>query len=143
MNKALLRIGFADDDMDDHLLFVRAIRSYYSVPCIDCFFDTDEMLASYTRTGAILPHILFLDKNMPGNYDYECLVKIKDHQLLRSIPVIIYSTSCVATEITEALRQGAAAFISKPVGFNQTVDVLRSAIEQFVPHRFQNQDKVA
>lgn len=139
MNKSLLRIAFADDDADDHLLFFKAVKSSFRVPAIDCFFNADDFLSYYLKKENPLPHIIFLDKNMPGNFNYECLSRIKSSELLRHIPVIIYSTSNQEREITEAISKGATGFITKPVGFKETIDVLASTIEKFVDAPFERQ----
>ncbi|MGC4038658.1 MAG: response regulator [Chitinophagaceae bacterium] len=133
MAKTLLRIAFADDDADDHLLFYKAIKTCYLSPIIDCFFNADAMLDKFRR-GNPVPHIIFLDKNMPGNYNYECLAAIKGSGILSAVPVIIYSTSDNAAEIAEADQLGAAHFITKPVRFQDTLTILCNTIHQFVPH---------
>ena len=137
MNKNLLRIAFADDDTDDHLFFFDAIKSIYHLALINNFLNADDLLNFYTREKHITPHIIFLDKNMPGNMNYECLEQIKETESLASIPVIIYSTSSNAGEINEAMRKGATGFIIKPSTFAETVQVLHSTITDNIEMKFQ------
>lgn len=136
MNLNLLRIAFADDDKDDHLLFSAAVRSRYISPIIDCFFNAQDLLDFYVRDRHIAPHIFFLDKNMPGNIYYECLNRLKSVPQLAGIPIVIYSTSDNSVEKEEALAQGAKAFITKPISFPETIQILASAIEMFSGLRF-------
>jgi len=130
MNKILLRVAFADDDTDDHLLFVTAMKSHYISPIIDCFLDSHDLLEFYTRRKHIPPHLFFLDKNMPGNTDYECLNRIATTELLSKIPVVIFSTSDSAAEKERALAMGASGFITKPTTFSETVQLLTESIHR-------------
>ena len=59
-----------------------------------------------------LPHVLFMDINMPLMNGFECLTRIRANPRLKHLSVIMLSTS---TEQTDLARQlGAAAFIKKP-----------------------------
>lgn len=136
MNKNLLRIAFADDDTDDHLFFFDAIKSIYHLALINNFLNSEDLLDFFTRERHITPHIIFLDKNMPGNMNYECLQQIKATRCLVSIPVIIYSTTSNAEEINEAMLKGATGFIIKPSTLAETVQVLHSTITTNVEMKF-------
>jgi CheY-like chemotaxis protein len=137
MDKSLLRIAFADDDSDDHLFFFDAVKRIYQLALINNFFNSADLLNYFTVQRNIIPHIIFLDKNMPGNENYECLVEVKKTPVLSKVPVIIYSTSSSSKEINEALCKGASAFITKPDNITETIQVLRAAISEYVPLKFQ------
>jgi len=136
MDKSFLRIAFADDDMDDHLFFFDAVKRTYQLALINNFFNSEDLLNFFVVQKNIPPHIIFLDKNMPGNENYECLVEIKKTPVLSTIPVIIYSTSSHLPEIEAGLRKGATAFITKPGDMAETIQVLRDTINEFVPVDF-------
>ncbi len=136
MNKNLLRIAFADDDTDDHLFFFDAIKSIYHLALINNFLNSEDLLNFFTKEKHITPHIIFLDKNMPGNMNYECLVQIKETKSLASVPVIIYSTTNSQDEINEAMLKGATGFIIKPPTFAETVQVLHFTISNNVEMKF-------
>src|SRR6476620_2164373 len=105
MDKNLLRIAFADDDMDDHLFFFDAVKRIYQLALINNFFNSEDLLNFFVVQKNIVPHIIFLDKNMPGNENYQCLCELKKTPVLSTIPVIIYSTSSHVKEIEEGIRQ--------------------------------------
>jgi DNA-binding NarL/FixJ family response regulator len=136
MDKNLLRIAFADDDADDHLFFFDAVKKVYRLALINNFFNSSDLLHFFVAQNNIPPHIIFLDKNMPGNQNYECLEAIKNAEALSSVPVIIYSTSCHAVEIEAGLQKGAAAFITKPGDMTNTIGIIRSTINEYVPMDF-------
>jgi CheY-like chemotaxis protein len=137
MDKSLLRIAFADDDMDDHLFFFDAIKKIYQLALVNNFFNSADLLHFFVTQRNIYPHIIFLDKNMPGNENYECLDAIKNTPVLSTIPLIIYSTSHNAREIEDGIRKGAAAFITKPGTIPDTMHLLRTTIREHVPVSFQ------
>lgn len=143
MDKSLLRIAFADDDADDHLFFFDAVKKIYQLALINNFFTSADLLHYFAVQRNIPPHIIFLDKNMPGNENYECLVEIKRTPVLSAVPVVIYSTSSSAREIEDGLHRGAAAFITKPGNLAETIQVLRSTINEHVPLDFQERIRSA
>ncbi len=136
MNKNLLRIAFADDDTDDHLFFFDAIKTIYHLALINNFLNSKDLLNFFTHEKHIIPHIIFLDKNMPGNMNYECLEQITGTKSLASVPVIIYSTTSNREEINEATLKGARGFIIKPPTFAETVEILHSTITNNVEMKF-------
>jgi CheY-like chemotaxis protein len=136
MNNNLLRIAFADDDQDDHLFFFQAVKEVYELALINNFFSSQDLIDFFSGRRNIAPHIFFLDINMPGNLKFECLDAIKNDPFLNTVPVVIYSTSASAADITTALSKGAAAFITKPDKIDITAEVLRETIGKYVEIRF-------
>jgi DNA-binding response OmpR family regulator len=66
------------------------------------------------RTGEHLPGILVLDLNMPVWSGMETLKAIKEHQAYREIPAYIFTNSDHDIHRENALKMGAADFITKP-----------------------------
>ena len=62
----------------------------------------------------VLPDYIFLDLNMALMDGKECLKKIREQNHLKSIPVIIFSTSSSQKDKEETQKLGANAFITKP-----------------------------
>jgi CheY-like chemotaxis protein len=54
------------------------------------------------------------------------LKEIKNHPELRQIPVIIFTTAYSPDDVVQAYALGANSFISKPVTFDELVDVMRT-----------------
>lgn len=136
MKQELLRIAFADDDQDDHLIFVTAIRSVYQMALINCFFNANEILRFYEGPMNISPHIIFLDMNMPGNEDFSCVKKIRHNKRLSNLPVIVYSTSASEAHKEKAALSGSTAFITKPDGLASATRLLSDAIRQYAGSKF-------
>lgn len=75
------------------------------------------------------PGIILLDLNLPGTDGMEILKRIKKSDSLKTIPVIIFTTSDSEDDITECYRLGANSYITKPVDltkFREVVDLINS-----------------
>ena len=66
-----------------------------------------------------LPHILFLDINMPCKSGLECLREIREHAKFKDLVVAIYSTSNTPDDIEETFTNGANIYIKKPADFEK------------------------
>jgi DNA-binding response OmpR family regulator len=65
-----------------------------------------------------LPVLIFLDLNMPLKNGFDCLKEIKKDDKLKSLPVIIYSTSGEEEVIKLVYKAGALFYIQKPDNFS-------------------------
>ncbi|HWA35879.1 MAG TPA: response regulator [Cyclobacteriaceae bacterium] len=116
-------ILIADDDNEDREIFREAIKEIdSSINCLE-LRNGKETLDFLTRELVVLPNYVFLDINMPILDGKSCLTKMKSNPALKSIPVIMYSTSFNPEEIQECYRMGAEKFITKPGSF---IDLLAS-----------------
>jgi len=79
---------------------------------------------------AIRPDIILLDLNLPRMDGRGTLKEIKSDERLRSIPVIVLTTSEADSDILKCYELGASCYISKPVGFQEFLKVVRS-LEDF------------
>jgi len=75
------------------------------------------------------PNIVLLDLNMPEINGHELLKTIKKDKRLRSIPVIILSTSGAEADISTAYELQASSYIRKPVDFQEFADLIQKIQE--------------
>jgi len=110
-------ILFVDDDADDADLFAEALGeidasiNYYSA------MDGQDALDKLQHAQIGKPDLIFLDINMPGMDGWECLINLKQHEDLKDIPVIMYSTSSAKKDRDTATGLGALGFLSKPTDY--------------------------
>jgi DNA-binding NarL/FixJ family response regulator len=64
---------------------------------------------------------------MPNKNGEECLKEIRTNELLKNIPIIIYSTSSSAADIEATYKNGATLYIKKPSTYND----LKKVTEKF------------
>ena len=79
---------------------------------------------------AVRPDIILLDLNLPRMDGRETLKEIKADARLRSIPVVVLTTSEAEVDILTSYDLGASCYIAKPVGFDEFMKVVRS-LEDF------------
>jgi CheY-like chemotaxis protein len=77
------------------------------------------------ENGEPLPVVILLDLNMPKVNGLEVLEKIKSHQMFKTIPVVILTTSSESKDLKSAYQLGANSYIIKPVDFEKFIDVAR------------------
>ena len=76
------------------------------------------------KDKSVLPDVIFLDLNLPGEYGLETLAKIKNFSSSHSIPVIVMTASEDRQDVVESYRKGGAFFIRKPLDKNLLVEAL-------------------
>lgn len=135
MNKKgkAITILMADDDQDDCLLvrdaFVqsRLANDLHFVANGEDLMDYLYHRGSYAdRAHYPHPGLILLDLNMPRKDGREALQEIKSDPDLRSIPVVVLTTSKAEEDIVRSYDTGANSFITKPVTFEGLVELIKS-----------------
>jgi CheY-like chemotaxis protein len=78
----------------------------------------------YTSDQAPRPGIILLDLNLPETDGREVLRQIKNDQQLKSIPVVVFTTSDSEKDVSECYQSGANSYIIKPVNLERLLDVI-------------------
>lgn len=79
---------------------------------------------------AVHPDLILLDWNLPRKDGREVLTEIRSDERLQRIPVVVLTTSQAEEDILRAYNLHANCYITKPVDFNQFVQIVQS-IEDF------------
>jgi len=79
---------------------------------------------------AVRPDIVLLDLNLPRKDGREVLAAMKQDPVLRSIPVVILTTSQAEEDVLRAYNLNANCYVTKPVDFDQFMRIVRT-IEDF------------
>jgi two-component system, chemotaxis family, response regulator Rcp1 len=99
---------------------------------VDLSVATDgvEAVEFLHRTGkyqnAPRPELILLDLNLPGKNGREVLSEIKNDPDLKRIPVLVMTTSKARQDIARAYSLNANCYITKPIDFEDFIDVMRS-----------------
>ncbi len=117
----------ADDDQEDCLLARTAFEESAIAGEIH-FVENGEELLVYLRNGDPRPDLILLDLNMPRMDGRKALREIKSDRGLRDIPVVILTTSINEKDVKFCLDAGACDFKTKPVEFEQWIDIIVNAI---------------
>jgi CheY-like chemotaxis protein len=81
-------------------------------------------------SGSPRPDIILLDLNLPKKDGREVLEEVKGDDELKNIPIVVLTTSKAEEDILKSYNLHANAYITKPVDFDQFLDVVKS-IENF------------
>jgi CheY-like chemotaxis protein len=126
-----LTILLADDDEEDRSMTIDALRAHRVANDIRCVADGQELVDYLFRRGAYahgadapMPGLILLDLNMPRKDGREALAEMKTDPALRSIPVVVLTTSRAEEDIVRTYDLGVNSFISKPVTFNGLVQAM-------------------
>ncbi|BAZ70407.1 MAG: response regulator [Pelatocladus maniniholoensis HA4357-MV3] len=126
-------ILMADDDEDDYMLVREALAESRLAIDLRIVRDGEELMDYLYRHGRyadpnISPHpgLILLDLNMPKKDGREALREIKNDPELRSIPVVVLTTSKAEEDIYRTYNLGANSFIIKPVTFAALVEVMKA-----------------
>lgn len=96
--------------------------------------DGVEALAFLRREGefakAPKPDLVLLDLNLPRKDGREVLAEMKQDSRLRTIPVVVLTTSEAENDIVRSYELHANCYITKPVGLEQFISIVRE-IESF------------
>lgn len=117
-----------DDDEDDQEIFLKAVAQIStSVSCL-ALSDASNALKKLVAKE-ITPDVIFLDLNMPIMNGQQFLSAIKENEALKTIPVIILSTSSQVSTIQLTKELGAFAFITKPNKYSELIEILTPLID--------------
>ena len=125
-------ILLVEDDENDVFFFMRAaaeanIRNQISVARDGQ--EAIEYLSGHNkfadRSTYPLPCLVVLDLKMPRRTGLEVLEWLRAESSLRTIPVIVFSSSAQGADIDRAYKLGANAFIVKPASTDKRTELAR------------------
>lgn len=114
-----IHILLADDDKDDRKLFKDILEELPLSTHLTIVQNGEQLMQLLHKRADQLPDVLFLDLNMPRKNGFDCLSEIKRSEKLKSLSVIIFSTSYDPELISLLYRNGAQYYIRKPNSYAQ------------------------
>jgi CheY-like chemotaxis protein len=119
------------EDNPDHVLLTRAaLEGNGMINEIHIVKDGQEALDFVYNRGkysnAPKPGLILLDINLPKVDGFEVLRQIKKDSQLKSIPVIMLTTSAREEEISRGYAEGANSYVTKPVKFDDFVQKIKN-----------------
>ncbi|MBS1596473.1 MAG: response regulator [Bacteroidetes bacterium] len=136
------RVLMVDDDADDRELFTAAVRDIAPNVEVSTCRNGLELMRELHDESIALPDVIFLDLNMPFKSGQECLEEIRGTARLKSLPVIIYSTSTNLEYVNQTYAQGADYYLAKPDSFGDLKLITSKLFEMdWDTHRQPQKDK--
>jgi CheY-like chemotaxis protein len=131
MNQKTSIVLMADDDTDDCILAKEAIEEAASYAMLHCVEDGIQLM-DHLLNASRLPSFILLDLNMPKKDGRQALKEIKSIRSLQHIPIVIFTTSYEEKDIAFSREMGADSFITKPIHFNEWVDIIKRLTQNYV-----------
>jgi two-component system, chemotaxis family, response regulator Rcp1 len=129
-----IEILLVEDSPSDADLAMEALRESKVQTHIHVVEDGVEAIAFVRQQGRYAdkprPDLILLDLNLPRKDGREVLAELKTDPDFVTIPVIVLTTSASKDDILSSYRLHANCYITKPVDFEQFMDIAR-AIDHF------------
>jgi CheY-like chemotaxis protein len=131
----VINVLLVEDDPGDVLMTREAFEEYLHNH-LDVVSDGSEALAYLRREGeyadAPRPDLILLDLNLPRRDGREVLAEVKADVNLRTIPVIVLTTSQADEDVLKSYQLHANAYVTKPVDFDGFIEAIRQIDHFFV-----------
>ncbi|TVQ54982.1 MAG: response regulator [Phycisphaerales bacterium] len=132
--RSLIDILLIEDNPGDVRLIREVLQEGKILNQVTVLDDGEMAIQHFEALGADSnsnwPHLILLDLNLPKINGTEVLEWLKDHARFKRIPVIILTSSKSEEDVVRSYNLHANCFITKPVGLEQFMSVVRS-IEHF------------
>jgi CheY-like chemotaxis protein len=126
-------ILLAEDREEEVLLIRRAFREANFLNPLHVVQDGEEAIAYLEGKGKYanrdeypLPALLLLDLKMPRKDGFEVLRWIRHHPQLRTLRVVVLTSSDHTADVNRAYQLGANSFLVKPVDFRHFVEMTQA-----------------
>jgi CheY-like chemotaxis protein len=118
-----------EDNEDDVLLTKHAFRNLPFVVDFQVAGDGQKAISMLRRESPYCdsptPHVILLDLNMPRMDGRQLLAALKSDDVLKLIPTIILSTSAADNDVSNAYRNYASAYMTKPIELHEFRDRMK------------------
>jgi CheY-like chemotaxis protein len=132
-------ILLADEDSEDRMLTSDALDENGLSHGLRWVVDGEELIdylrrrRRYAEPGsAPRPDLILLDLNMPRKTGCEALAEIKSDPALRTIPVVVFTTSKAEEDVRRSYELGANSYVTKPATFDALVDVTGALVRYWL-----------
>lgn len=128
---SLKRILLVDDSPRDTELALDALESHHLTNEVVTLRDGAEALDYLYRRGAFAgrpeghPAVVLLDLKMPKVDGIEVLRQVKSDPVLRTIPIVVMTSSREEQDLVKSYQLGVNAYVVKPVNFHEFIDAVK------------------
>ena len=126
MSEQEVELLLVEDDANDLELAMRSLRKHHLANKIHVVRDGEEALDFLHARGLYagrsangLPKVVFLDLKLPKVSGLEVLREMKSDARLRSVPVVVMTSSGEQRDLVEGYRLGVNSYIQKPINFDR------------------------
>jgi CheY-like chemotaxis protein len=124
-------IFYVEDDQDFAFILEHAVKEVKEDLILSIVEDGRDAIKKLEKLAfdQAKPRLILLDLNLPGLSGLDLLKRIKEIPHFKFTPVILFSTSDDPIDVKASYEFGANAYITKPTGYNNLVDCVRTLHE--------------
>lgn len=126
-----LEILLVEDNINDAELTIRALKKCHLANNLVHLRNGEEALNYLSQAGQEMgvmgprfPKVILLDLKMPKVDGLEVLLRVRENEMTRTIPVVVLTSSREDPDIEAAYRLGANSYVVKPVEFDKFVEAV-------------------
>ncbi|HMO22076.1 MAG TPA: response regulator, partial [Candidatus Melainabacteria bacterium] len=123
-----IKVLLVEDSQADARLIKEVFRDEKIMVDLDIARDGEEAM-EYLLSEGNNPDLVILDLNLPRKDGREVLAEIKENKSLRTIPVVILTTSQSEEDIIKSYKLNANCYVTKPIDLDQFIKIIKSLDE--------------
>jgi CheY-like chemotaxis protein len=117
-----------EDSDEDFYAMQRTLRKTLPCEVVRCRTGSEALdylfrRGSYAR--AVLPSLVLLDLNLPGQDGRAVLEQVKRDAALRAVPVVVVSTSNNPADVAQCYTIGCSGYLVKPLAYERLATALQ------------------
>jgi two-component system, chemotaxis family, response regulator Rcp1 len=125
-----IKVLLVEDSRADARLIVEVFKDEKIKVDLNLVIDGDEAMSYLHRDGdyqnATRPDLIILDLNLPNKDGREVLTELKEDPRLKSIPVVVLTTSESEEDILRSYKLQASCYVTKPIDLSQFIKIIKS-----------------
>lgn len=128
-----------EDSDEDYIAFCRILSqlsfNYTVHRCLDgdeCLDFLSDMLNASPVGQVLRPKLVLLDLNLPGTDGREVLEQIRQTEHLRSLPVVIFTTSSNPKDIASCYQKGANGYVIKQMDMQKLTESIEVMLKYWL-----------
>ncbi len=125
-----IKILLVEDSRADARLIVEVFKEERIAVDVDIVRDGEAAMSYLRREGEyrekVQPDLILLDLNMPKKDGREVLAEVKADEHLRSIPIVILTTSQSEEDILKSYNLQASCYVTKPIDLEQFTKIIKA-----------------
>ncbi|MGD1804175.1 response regulator [Dapis sp. BLCC M126] len=125
-----INVLLAEDNPGD-VFIIKAALNENGIPCqLAEVSDGEETMKFLYQEGnysnSIRPNVIILDLNLPKKHGFDVLKEIKENEELKTIPIVILTSSKSEKDILKSYSLHASCYLTKPVNLSEFTATIKS-----------------
>jgi len=121
-----VRVLLIEDNPADVVLVKKAFKQNAPTAAVEVAVDGKDAVDRLTQADRQRPHLVLLDLNLPRMNGHEVLEFVRGHATLRTLPVVVLTSSEDERDIEHSYRLGANSYLTKAPTLAELMTVVRN-----------------